>query len=80
MLFALFGSFCNSLIFFTFFIFFTSEPVHGTVKISPLLSNILFTLNCLDTHKGKNNGFVFTCHLFFLLTYWIDATKHLKLF
>ena len=58
-----------------FFFFFTSGPVHGRVKISPLLSNILFTLNCLDTHKRENNGFCFYLpDVFPLFIQWLDRS------
>lgn len=48
-------------------IFFTSEPVHGAVKIISLLSNILFTLDYWDTQKEENNGFCFYLPNVFLL-------------
>lgn len=52
---------------------FKPQPVHGTARISPLLSNILFILNCLDTYKGKNNRVCF--HLpnrGLLFKLWLD--------
>lgn len=52
---------------------FKPQPVHGTARISPFLSNILFILNCLDTYKWKNNRACFHLpNIVLLLKLWLD--------